>query len=335
MEKRGNRVLLEMSRKTLTLHLSKRMDMTLRIRKNKKKKKKIRVEDFAVDDAAVATGDEFDGSLPQRVGDGVLDKSLAVEIESENASGELAHIKVLEVDEEQPHHQKIPRNHRPAHAYASSFTDRVFTVLRTVQLAHVVDVVGEELREQHARAPQHVHDLRVQIQIPDGLEPALLLLLALPRGFVALKLLLVDVHRLLVHLARVDPVPAEQTRVRRFVPPAHQSLLHALAASFIHQIHDHVHVRQLQRRQLAPRVPVGEPPGEGVVEGVEVVSHDVVDVHRGVRVLRIVVVVVDVVKVVVIEAKLVRILRRRRQIVVEHYLVRPQHKRRRNVRHHR
>ena len=129
-----------------------------------------------------------------------------------------------------------------------SLIDRVFTVLRTVQLAHVVDIVGEELRQQHARSAQHIHDLRVEIQVPDGLEPALLLLLALPRGFIALKLLLVDVHGLLVHLAGVDHVPAEQTRVRGLVPSTHQSLLHAFAASFIHQIHDHVHVRKLQRR---------------------------------------------------------------------------------------
>ena len=65
------------------------------------------------------------------------------------------------------------------------------------------------------------------------------------------------------------------------------------------------------------------------------VANDVVDVHRGVRILRIVVIVVDVVEIVVVVAKLVRILRRRRKIVVEHNLVRPQHKRRRDVRHHR
>ena len=123
--------------------------------------------------------------------------------------------------------------------------------------------------------------------------------------------------------------------MRRLVPSAHQPLLHALAAPLIHQVHDHVHVRKLQRRQLAARVAIGEAAGEGVVQRVEVVAHNVVDVHRGVGVLRIVVIVVDVVEIVVVVAKLVRVLRRRRKVVVEHDLVRPQHERRRDVRHHR
>lgn len=82
----------------------------------RQKRGKKRVENLAVHDATVAMRDEFDRMLPQRVGNGVLNEPLAVEVESQNASGEFAHVEVLEVDEEQPHDQEIPGNHRPAHA---------------------------------------------------------------------------------------------------------------------------------------------------------------------------------------------------------------------------
>ena len=84
-----------------------------------KEKEEKRIENLAVHDTTVAKRDEFDRILPQRVGNGVLNESLAVEVESQNASGEFAHVKVLEVDEKQPHDQEIPGNHRPAHAYDS------------------------------------------------------------------------------------------------------------------------------------------------------------------------------------------------------------------------
>ena len=299
-----------------------------------KKKRNLRVEDFAVHHAAVATPHRSPRNPPQRVGDGVLDQPLAVQIEPQNASGELAHVEVLEVDQKEPHHQEVPGNHRPADACASGLPTSS-TVRRAVQLAHVVHVVRQELRQQHARAAQHVDDLRVQIEIADGLEAAARLSLGFPRGLVALKLLLVDEHGLLVDLARVDHVPAEQTGVRRLVAAAEQPLLDALAAALVDQIDDAVHVGELQRGELALAVAVGEAAGEGVVERVEVVADDVVDVHRRVGVLRVVVVVVDVVEVVVVVAELVRSRRRRGHVVVEHDLVRPQHERRRDVRHHR
>lgn len=115
---RETRKHFEMSRKTLTLHLSKRMDKTLGVRAEKAR---VRVEDLAVHHAAVATTHPLRRPLPQRVRDGVLDEPLSVEVQSQNAAGQLAHVEVLEVDQEQPHYEEVPGHDGPADAYSSRF----------------------------------------------------------------------------------------------------------------------------------------------------------------------------------------------------------------------
>ena len=278
--------LLEMSRKTFTLHLSKRIAITLRMNKCLRP---ALVENLSVGHHGVAIHYHSHPSLPHRVRNAVAHHTVDVQIHTQNAAGQFAHVEVLEEEEEEAVEEEHSRNRVPA--------DQLFPLV--AHRPNVGNVPRQKLRHNRlgtrkstthpSLSHPHLDNLHVQIRIADDLV-----------AIVQLSLVALAVH----HLVRLrdrsrqrasrarqldlrQRVPLEQRRMLRDEPPLlHRHLLRR-HRSLHHHVHVHVHVRELQRRQcrrVAGRRVVSLAFVTELRVGVAVRAENVLDVARAVGV---------------------------------------------------
>lgn len=331
-EQAEEETLLEMSRKTFTLHLSKRIAITLHVTVNPHP---LLVENLSVDHHGVATHHLSHPPLPHRVRNAVAHHAVDVQIHSQNAAGELAHVEVLEEEEEEAVEEEHPRNRVPA--------DQLFPLV--THRADVGNVPRQKLRHDRLGACEsiphppfslpHLDDLHVQIRVADDLVAAF----QLPVVALAVHHLvrLRDRSRQCAARARQldlrQRVPLEQRRMLRDETPLlHRHLLRR-HRSLHHHVHVHVHVRELQRRQrrrVAGRRVVSLALVAELRVGVAVRAENVLDVASAVGVLAAVGVDRHHRVVVVVVAKGLLRLRRRVFLLMEDGLVGADHIHRRN-----